>query len=203
MSERAVRGMSQDQFLEWCQFQDANYELVDGVPVAMVGARRAHDRVVINAIRALGNQLDDNPCQPFTDDSAVRIPNGNTRRPDVGVDCGHFDPDALAVDAPRLVLEVLSPTTRTFDMFDKPDEYTTVPGLAHIVLIDPDAPQAIHWWREPDQAWQHVRLEGLDAEIVIPDLDVTHGLRTLYAGLTFRPRPRLWCDDGGPDDQVG
>ncbi|HET6237116.1 MAG TPA: hypothetical protein VFE41_19460, partial [Acetobacteraceae bacterium] len=63
------------------------------------------------------------------------------------------------------------------------------------------------WWREPDQAWQHVRLEGLDAEIVIPDLDVTHGLRTLYAGLTFRPRPRprprLWCDDGGPDDQVG
>ncbi len=64
-------------------------------------------------------------------------------------------------------------------------------------------PQAIHRWREPDQAWQHVRLEGLDAEIVFPDLDATLSLRTLYAGLTFRPRPRLWRDDAGPDDQVG
>jgi Uma2 family endonuclease len=87
----------------------------------------------------LGNQLNGNPCQPFTDESAVRIPNGNTRRPDVGVDCGHFDPDALAVEAPRLVLEVLSPTTSIFGMFDKLDEYKTVPGLARIVLIDPDA----------------------------------------------------------------
>jgi hypothetical protein len=46
----ALRRLSQDEFLEWCQFQDANEELVDGVPVAMVGARRAHDRFVINAI---------------------------------------------------------------------------------------------------------------------------------------------------------
>jgi hypothetical protein len=43
----------------------------------------------------------------------------------------------------------------------------------------------------------------LDAEIVFPDLDATLSLRTLYAGLTFRPRPRLWRDDAGPDDQVG
>lgn len=191
MSERAVRRMSQDEFLEWCQFQDTNYELVDGVPVAMVGARRAHDRVVINATGSLHNQLEGNPCQPFSDDTAVRIPNGNTRRPDVGIDCGPFNPDALAVDSPRLVLEVLSPTTRTLDMFDKLDEYKTVPGLAHIILVDPDAPQAIHWWREADQTWRHARYEGLDAAIVIADLDVTLGLRTLYAGLTFRPRPRL------------
>jgi Uma2 family endonuclease len=196
MSERAVRRLSQNEFLEWCQFQDTNYELVDGVPAANVSARRAHDRVVVNTIGSLANQLDGNPCQPFSDDTAVRIPNGNARRPDVGVDCGQFDPDALTVESPRLVLEVLSPSTRTLDMFDKLDEYKTVPGLAHIILVDPDAPQAIHWWRDPDQTWQHARHQGLDATIVIPDLEVTLGLRTLYAGLTFRPRPRLWNDDG-------
>ena len=161
MSEGAARKMSQDEFLDWCQFQDIKYELVDGAPVAMVGTRRAHDRVVINTIGSLGNQLQDNPCRPFTDNTAVRIPNGNTRRPDGGIDCGQFDPDALAVDLPRFVLEVLSPTTRTLDMFDKLDEYKTVPGLAHIILIDPDTPQAIHWWREADQTWRHTRHEGL------------------------------------------
>lgn len=201
MGEHAVRRMSQDEFLEWCQFQDGKYELVDGVPVAMAGAKRAHDRIVVNAIRSLANQLDGNPCQPFSDDTAVPIPNGNTRRPDVGVDCGQFDPEALAVDSPRRVVEVLSPSTRTFDMFDKLDEYKTVPGLGHIILVDPDAPQAIHWWRGPDQAWQHARHDGLDAEIVIPDLDATLGLRALYAGLTFRPR--LWREGGEIGDQFG
>jgi Uma2 family endonuclease len=164
---------------------------------------RAHDRVVVNAIISLGNQLRGHPCQPFSDDTGVRIPNGNIRRPDAGVDCEQFDPEALAVESPRLVVEVLSPSTRTFDMFDTLDEYKTVPGLAHIILIDPDAPQAIHWWRGPDEAWQHARHDGLDAEIVIPDLDVALGLRTLYAGPTFRPRPRLWREGGEVADQFG
>jgi Uma2 family endonuclease len=201
MSERAARAMSQDEFLDWCQFQDVSYELVDGAPVAMVGASRAHDRVVVNALRVLGNQLDGKPCQPFTDDCAVRIPNGNTRRPDVGVDCGPFDPDALAVKSPRLVLEVLSPSTRTFDMFDKLDEYKTVAGLAHIILVDPDAPQVMHWWRDTEQTWLHARHDGLEATIVIPDLEVRLGMRDLYAGMTFRPRPRLWNGASQTTDQ--
>jgi Uma2 family endonuclease len=195
--------MSQDEFLEWCQFQDGKYELVDGMPVAMADAMRAHDRIVVSAIISLGSQLRGHPCQPFSDDTGVRIPNGNTRRPDVGVDCGQFEPEALAVNSTRLVIKVLSPSTRTFDMFDKLHEYKTVPGLGHIIPVDPDAPQAIHWWRGSDQAWQHARHDGLDAEIVIPDLDVTLGLRALYAGLTFRRRPRLWREGGEIGDQFG
>lgn len=203
MSERAIPRMSSDEFLEWCQFQDVQYELVDGAPVAMAGAKRAHDRIVVNAIRLLANQLDGQPGQPFTDDTAVRIPNGNRRRPDVGVDCGGFDPDASMVDSPRLVLEVLSPSTRSVDLFDKLDEYKTVASLAHIILIDPDAPRAIHWWRAADQTWEHARHAGLDAEIVLPDLDVRLVLRALYADLTFRPRPRLWREGDVAADRPG
>jgi len=200
MSERAARRLSRDEFRDWCQYQDTSYELVDGVPVAKVAARRAHDRVVVNALGALGNQLDGNRFQAFSDGTAVRIPNGNTRRPDVGVDCGQFDPDALAVEAPRLVLEILSPST---SRFDKLDEYKTVPGLAHIILVDPDAPQAIHWWRGADQTWRHARHEGLDAAIVVPDLAVTLGLRMLYAGLTLRSRRRLWREGDETGEAVG
>jgi Uma2 family endonuclease len=163
--------------------------------MAMTGAKRAHDRVVVNAIRSLANQLEGQACQPFSDDTAIRIPNGNTRRPDIGADCGPFDPDAPAVDSPSLVIEVLSPSTRTLDMFVRLDECKTVPGLRHIILIDPDFPLAIHWARGPDQTWHLARHEGLEAEIVISDLDVTLRLNALYAGLTFRPRPRLWRDD--------
>ena len=92
----------------------------------------------------------------------MRIPAGNVRRPDAGIDCGAFDDNATSADQPFLVVKVLSPSTRDFDMFGKLDEYRTVPKLAHIVLIDPDMPQADHWSRDTVGAWRHELIEGLD-----------------------------------------
>ena len=122
MSERAVHRMTADEFLEWDEFQTDRHELVDGLPVAMAGAKRRHDQIVVNAIISIGVQLGSGRCRVFSDDTAVRIPAGNVRRPDVGIDCGVFDDNAAAADAPTVVIEVLSPTTREFDMFGKLDE---------------------------------------------------------------------------------
>ncbi|HLB99396.1 MAG TPA: Uma2 family endonuclease, partial [Acetobacteraceae bacterium] len=115
--------MSADEFLEWDQLQERRHELVDGLPVAMAGAKRRHDRIVVNAISSVAGQLSLGPCNVFTSDTAVRIPAGNVRRPDLGIDCGRFIDDAAAADAPTAVIEVLSPSTREFDMFVKLDEY--------------------------------------------------------------------------------
>ena len=70
MSE-AVRLMDPDSFLEWCTSQEDRYELVGGVPVAMAGAKRGHDRIVMNTTLAVGNQSRGSPCQPFSADFAV------------------------------------------------------------------------------------------------------------------------------------
>ena len=189
MSE-AVRAMTAEAFLDWCLGQEGRWELVDGVPVAMAGARRGHDLVVVNALTSLRPALRGGPCQPFTGDFAVRIPNGNIRRPDVGVDCGPVDLNSLTATDPRLVIEVLSPSTRTFDAIGKLREYQRVPGLRHIILVDPDEPRVWHWRRPENGPWTDLLLEGLDAVIDLPDLGATLALRDLYEGLTFRPRLR-------------
>lgn len=189
MSE-AVQLMEPDAFLEWCTFQESRYELVGGVPVAMAGAKRGHDRIVMNTTLAVGNQSRGSPCQPFSADFAVRIPDGNIRRPDFGIDCGPFVPDDLAATDPRVVIEVLSPSTRTFDMIRKLWECRRVPSLRHIILIDPEEPRVLHWSREPDGHWSDQEAEGLDAVITLADPPITLALRDLYEGLTFRPRPR-------------
>ena len=115
--------MTAEAFLDWCLGQEGRWELVDGVPVAMAGARRGHDLIVVNALTSLRPALRGGPCQPFTGDFAVRIPNGNIRRPDVGVDCGPVDLNGLTATDPRLVIEVLSPSTRTFDAIGRLREY--------------------------------------------------------------------------------
>jgi Uma2 family endonuclease len=195
MSERAANKMSAGEFLCWHEQQeDRRYELVDGVPLAMAGARRRHDQVVVNALVALGGKLGVGPCRPFTSDTAVRISDFQVRYPDLGVDCGRFLDDALAADAPLLVFEVLSDTTRAFDLMGKVEEYKSVPSLRHVVLIDTAEPKIIHWRRGDGAAWSYQTAEGLDAVLVIPDLDFSLPLEALYLGLRFLPRPRLVSD---------
>ncbi len=188
MSE-AVRLMGANEFLEWCTFQEGRYELVSGVPVAMAGAKQAHDLIVVNAVALLRPALRGRPCRPFTADFAVRIPAGNVRRPDVGVDCGPFEPERLDASDPRLVIEVLSPSTRTFDMIGKLRDYQSVPALSHIILIDPEEPRVQHWSRDAGGVWSGSAAEGLEAVIDLPDLGIRLALSDLYEGLTFRPHP--------------
>ncbi|MEO8715701.1 MAG: Uma2 family endonuclease [Acetobacteraceae bacterium] len=191
MSEKAVRRMEADEFLEWHLRQEGHYELVDGVPVAMAGAKRRHDRVVVNAISALASDLGHGSCHPFSNDTAVRIPNGNIRYPDAGVDCGRFEDDSTWADAPFLVIEVLSESTRAFDLSRKLEEYKNVAGLTHIIFVDLDSPEVIHWRRDIERGWDFEVLEGIEAVIALPDLAMTLPLATLYAGLEFKAQPRL------------
>src|ERR1019366_1813605 len=87
--------MSPDEFVEWCLTQEERYELVDGVPKMMTGARKAHDRIVRRAMFVLTGRLLGGSCEPFSKDVAVYIPNGQVRRADVVVDCGEYDADDL------------------------------------------------------------------------------------------------------------
>jgi Uma2 family endonuclease len=121
---------------------------------------------------------------------------GQIRRPDVGIDCGRRDPNGYKAAEPRMVLEVLSPGTRDFDTFEKLGEYKTVESLAHVVFVDPDCAEVVHWRREPDRRWERRLVEDLDGTLDLVDLSVTLPLREIYDGVTFPPslRPRLVDD---------
>src|SRR5262249_10274870 len=146
------------EFFAWQEGQADRYELVDGFPVRMMaGARNVHDDIVVNVLAELRDQLRGRDCRPFTGDGAIETKSGQIRRPDVGVDCGRRDPNATKA-SPRVVVEILSPTTRDFDTIDKLDEYKTVESLDRIVVIEPNAPQVIVWARAEDRSWRQAVL---------------------------------------------
>jgi Uma2 family endonuclease len=194
MAERAVERMDADTFLAWAEGLEGRFELVDGVVVAMAGAKQRHDRAVVNVVIAVGTQLRGKPCRTFTGDTAVRTLGGNIRRPDAGVDCGKPDPNALAAADPRLVVEVLSPSTRQIDLMRKLDEYRALPGLEYVLIIDPEIVQALLWSRAagtPDGGWSSRVYEALEDRIELPSLGVTLALNDLYEDVPVPPRPSL------------
>lgn len=189
MAEQRHRKMTVEEFFEWQQRQDRNYELVDGVPVltvkAMTGASARHDTVTVNAIVSLGNRLRGTPCRPRTDDQSVVTFRG-TRRPDVSIECGRPDDRSMATAEPRVVIEILSPSTMRYDRFQKLEEYKLNPAIKVILLVDTEAPQVTVWRRGPE-GWGYTELAGLDAVIELPEIDTELPLAELYEGLEFFP----------------
>ncbi len=190
--------MTEAEFFAWLARQERRHELVDGRPRAMVGATLRHNRIIGNLSAALRSRPRGGACQPYTMDVAVRIPNRNIRYPDAVVDCGPYADNARAAAEPMLVAEVLSPSTMDFDQTEKLEEYRSVPGLRHILMIDTDQPRLRLHSRGEDGHWASEPFAGLAALVAIPALGIELPLVELYEGLTFQPLPRL-VTPGAPE----
>ncbi|WP_296585060.1 Uma2 family endonuclease [Xanthobacter sp.] len=182
---RAFQPMSIADFFAYRGEEGVRYELVDGVLVrAMTGASQRHDLVLVNILASLHSKLRGSPCRVSTDDLAIVVSNGNVRRPDVSVSCGKLDDRAQQLSDPRMVAEVLSPSTRGIDLVRKLEEYKSVPGLACILLVEPDAPHALLWRRE-GAGWALEEVQGLEGGFDLPEIASSLTMAELYDRLTF------------------
>jgi Uma2 family endonuclease len=198
MTDAAPRRWTVEEFFAWQERQPERYELVDGFPIRMMaGAKNVHDDIVVNVLAELRNQLRGGDCRPFTSDGSIETKPGQIRRPDVGVDCGKRDPNATKATSPRVIVEVLSPTTRDFDTIGKLEEYKLVESVERIVVIEPNAPQVITWVREGDGSWRKDIRQGLDQEIEMQEIGATLPLAEIYDGVEFPARPRLIAEEAG------
>ncbi|WP_375459117.1 Uma2 family endonuclease [uncultured Enterovirga sp.] len=188
MASSVLRAWTVDDFFAWQERQDERYELVGGLPLRMLaGASNRHDDVVANIIIALGNRLRGSGCRPFTGDGAVETYPGQIRRPDAGVDCGRRDPNGYRAADPRLVVEVMSPSTRDFDAIGKLTEYKAIEGLEHILYVEPNHPEVLAYSRGAERNWTRARIEVLDGSVPLPALGIELPLAEIYDGVVFPP----------------
>ena len=164
---------------------DDRWELVDGAPRMMTRPTLRHQTVVLNAGRALRERLRGGPCRPFID-AMVETGEDRTRVPDVTVDCGSPDLSTRFADEPTVVIEVLSPSTREFDQFDKHVELRGVASVRHVVLIDSERVRAAVWTRvEPGEGdrggdWKRQQAFDLDASLALTAVGCELPMAELY-----------------------
>ncbi|MER0237714.1 Uma2 family endonuclease [Fulvimarina sp. MAC8] len=187
--------MTPDEFFEWQREQDRNYELVDGIavlaPKAMTGASRRHDTITVNILRVLGNKLVGGPCEPHTADMTVLNPNGNVRRPDVTIDCTSGSDESMQTEEPRVIVEVLSPSTMNFDRFRKVEEYKTNEHIQVVLLVASQSAEVIVW-RRGGAEWRSEIVETLDAMIALPEIGCELSLSDIYRGSGVADKPTNW-----------
>lgn len=191
MAQPIAQPWTTDAFFAWQDRQPDRYELVGGFPLRMMaGTKNGHDDISTNIIGELRNRLRGTGCRPFTGDGAVETYPGQIRRPDAGVDCGPRDPDGYVAADPRLVAEVLSPSTRDFDSIEKLAEYKAVESLDYILYVEPNRAEVAVWSRGDDRRWERALVEDLGASIDLPSLGIALPLAEIYDGVAFTLPPR-------------
>jgi Uma2 family endonuclease len=103
------------------------------------GASKAHVIITLNVATLLRNHLRGSGCIAYMADMKVRIEAADCYYyPDVAVSCDEGDKNAAEdfLRYPRLIVEVLSPTTAAFDRGEKFADYRTCETLQEYVLIN-------------------------------------------------------------------
>jgi len=133
----AEHSISEDEYLDGEKISEIKHEFIDGAVYAMAGASKNHERISLNVSRKFGNHLEDSPCEPFSSDMKVKAGTAFFY-PDVMVVCDNQDTDPYYTEAPVIIVEVLSASTRKTDETIKRRAYQSIPSLKEYVLIEQD-----------------------------------------------------------------
>jgi Uma2 family endonuclease len=140
------------QYLEVEEISEVRHEYYEGEIYAMAGRTPEHAAIAAAVMAALGRQLDRKPCRVYSSDLRVRIlATGLATYPDVTVICGAAERDPYSpthVVNPKVVVEVLSPSTEAYDRTEKLQHYQQVPSLDAIVLVESRGDQVTLWRRK-------------------------------------------------------
>lgn len=181
-----------DAFLAWAGRQSERYELVRGQPLRMMtGAKQSHNVVVGNMADALRRGAKARGCRTTTSDTAVATGAHGVRYPDIVVDCGPPDPNALVAAQPTIICEVLSPSTSQIDLTDKLDEYRALDAVQFIVLVDPDVVSVKLYRRGEDGTWVAERYDELGDVVEFTIIGTSVSVAEIYDTLDPKTRARL------------
>jgi Uma2 family endonuclease len=155
MSDPALRRMTADEFIAWAmeQPEGQHYELFDGEIVTMAPERSEHAltkaqvwRRLTEAVEAAGL-----PCDVYPDGMTVVVDDTTVYDPDVLVRCGPRLPGTtVQLHDPVIVVEVLSPSTRSRDLSSKLIDYFRLPSLRHYLIVRPADQAVVHHARNDD-----------------------------------------------------
>jgi Uma2 family endonuclease len=152
-----------DEYLLLEEIAEVKHEFLDGQVWAMAGGTPEHAAICGNVTTLLNVQLHGRRCRVFSSDLRVRVKaTGLGTYPDVTVVCGKLETDpedrkANTAVNPRVIVEVLSPSTEGYDRSEKLSHYQAVASIDEVVLVAHDRREIEIVRRDPNGSWsRHV-----------------------------------------------
>ena len=179
--------MTPAEYLAFERASEERHEYLHGQVRRLPNSRPSHSIIEGNAATLLYGQLQFRPCYVFLVNMRLLISQtGLYTYPDISIVCG--DPQFSDEDNllnPTVLIEVLSPSTESYDRGKKFQHYRTLESLQEYVLIGQDSPRIERYTRQPDNQWLLADAVGLDASIELVSIGCTLVLADVYEKVSF------------------
>jgi len=183
MKTHRYQSISEDEYLALEARSPVRHEYIAGEVFAMTGASIRHNVIALNVASAFRQHLRGSPCRALMEGVKLRLRKESCYfYPDVMVTCEarllDLAADALVVEEPVLVIEVLSPATEGIDRREKLRAYRTLPSLKEYALISQDEIRVDIYRRRGDIGWDVITYEPGDTveftgiELTLPISDI-------------------------------
>ncbi|MCY7348665.1 MAG: Uma2 family endonuclease [Pyrinomonadaceae bacterium] len=174
-----------EDYLTFERESDSRHEFLDGEIYAMAGESLSHSRVCMNLAREVGNKLKGKPCEALSPNMKVRTSNASLfSYPDLTIVCGEprfHDVKKDVLTNPKVVFEVLSPSTADYDRTTKFQRYRMGnETLTDYILVSQDKCFVEHFRKSANGDWLYQSYAALEDDLKIQSIDCELSLHEIY-----------------------
>lgn len=168
---------------------EERHEYWNGEIIPMTGGTTDHNLLSLSFAAALRSAIHRAGYRVFMADVKVFMPAVNV----------YTYPDVFAIERepiykgkskvivlnPCLIVEVLSPSTRSYDRDQKFKAYRTISEFREYVLIDPFNYYVEHYVKQAEDRWSLRLYEGIESTLELETIDFCLPLADLYEEVDF------------------
>jgi Uma2 family endonuclease len=153
------------------------------------GVSLEHDRIVINLISELDGQFQDRPCEVHGPEFGVKVQRtGSYFYPDLSVVLGEPELEDEHRDRllnARVIFEVLSPSTESFDRGPKFAHYRTMESLQEFILVSQTEPHVERYLRQDETNWLYSEVTNPAGSLELASVVCRVPLSRIYRKVDF------------------
>ena len=165
-------------------------EYRDGEIVPMTGGTTNHNEIALNIAANLKFSLKSKNYKVYMGDVRLWIPRYRQYTyPDVMVIQGqpiYTGKGTTTVMNPKLIVEVLSKSTKNYDQGDKFLYYRSISEFTEYILIEQEEYRLLQYTKTSTNQWQLTEYESVDAIIPLNSVALEVSLNDIYAGVDFQ-----------------
>lgn len=178
--------MTVNEYLDLENASSEKHEYYNGEVFAMAGKGRRHNVIFKNIYGELAYRLKGHRCQPYGSTLRIHIPqNSSYTYPDISILCKSLTEqgDNEPVSGPTVLIEVLSPSTKSYDRGVKFKLYRDIPELREYILIDSESVNVERFCINSNGNWELHEHNTSDAQLTIQTVGIKLSLKEIYEGI--------------------
>lgn len=179
-----------EEYFVWEEKQLEKHELIDGKVYAMSGGSKNHSLLAARFITLFTSHLEGSGCDTATSDLRVNIVGTNNYTyPDVSVTCDERDRTTTQyITYPCLIVEVLSPSTESYDRGSKFRMYRKNPALQDYLLVSSTSIEIDLYHKKDTGEWLIINYQAGDT-IELKSINLSFAIEQIYRNLDLTPEP--------------